>query len=120
MLTALREVDHYDPHGGIVPDAPDAPEIDDARRLARAIVGQAVEDLASWSRELREDVEEWIDSLNDDVGSVTWCAWVLGHASDELLITEVRERAHGLTLRRYVRRREAEGEGADAQAELPL
>lgn len=120
MLTALREVDHYDPHGGIVPDAPDAPEIDDARRLARAIVGQAVEDLATGLRKHREDVEEWIDSLDDDVGSVTWCAWVLGHASDELLIAEVRERAHGLTLRRYVRRREAEGEGADAQAELPL
>ena len=100
---------------------------DDARILATQIVRQAVQDLASWSAELRADVEDWIDSLDDEPGTLTWCAWVLGRGSDEQLIDEVRERATLLrdraTLlrdRRERHRRAIEAAHNPGQGELEL
>lgn len=115
----IDRADLYDHDGPPPTERVDATP-DDARRLAQAIVNQAVEDLASWAAELRADVEEWIDSLDDEAGTLTWCAWVLGHADDELLIREVRERAHGLRLRRYAHRREIEATHNPGQMEMPL
>ena len=111
--------DLYDHDGPAPAERIDATP-DDARRLAQTIVDQAVEDLAGWAAELRLDVEEWIDSLDDEAGTLTWCAWVLGHATDELLIHEVRERAHGLRLRRYAHRREIEAAHNPGQMEMAL
>lgn len=111
--------DLYDHDGPAPAERIDATP-DDARKLAEQIVRQAVEDLASWSVELQLDVEGWFESLDDEAGTLTWCAWVLGRATDELLIDEVRERAQGLRLRRYAHRREIEAAHNPGQAELAL
>lgn len=84
MLNALREVDHYDPHGGIVPEQ--ASLFDEAvpeRLLVAARVRDCLDALTGAAKVAATDdeVDDLLDWLADDSAeawSVSWCCDVLG------------------------------------------
>lgn len=84
MLTALREADHCDPHGGIVPEQASLfGEAEPERLLVAAKVRDCLDALTGAAeveatKDEAADLLDWLEDDSADAWSVSWCCDVLG------------------------------------------